>query len=176
MNPTKRMIGVATLALALLHTGPVPAANAAAHQVPEPPRPTAVVPARTVTLISGDRVTLLDPAAGQIRVAPGTGRASITFVTRRIAGHLHVVPADAVPLLRADRLDYRLFDVTELLGAGYDRPDSQLSLLVTSGSGGSAAARTALAISGGQPGTELPALGVFSCGRRATRSPRCGTA
>ena len=41
------------------------------------------------------------------------------FTLRRVKDHLHVVPSDALALLRADKLDPRLFDVTELIASGY---------------------------------------------------------
>jgi hypothetical protein len=42
-----------------------------------------------------------------------------------------VIPSDAVPLLNADRLDPRLFDVTALLDFGYDDRRTDLPLIVT---------------------------------------------
>jgi subtilisin family serine protease len=84
--------------------------------------PTAVVPTtqtRTTTLITGDRVTT-DDAGTPIRIEAGPGRTGIPFTTFVSDGHQLVVPADAQPLLAADRLDRRLFDLTTLLDAGYD--------------------------------------------------------
>ncbi|MEV4758208.1 S8 family serine peptidase [Micromonospora sp. NPDC049559] len=168
MSLSKRALAAAMVVLSPLAAGTVGSASAAGHGVTGPPRPTTTAPARTVTLISGDRVTVLDPDAEQIRVEPGRGRDRVTFVTRRIAGHLHVIPADAAPLLRDDRLDDRLFDVTELLRSTRDKPDGRLSLLVTPAGDAPAAARTvsaaraALTASGAQVGVDLPGLGAFS--------------
>jgi hypothetical protein len=90
---------------------------------------------RTVTLITGDRVTL--SPAGQVGIDPSPGRDRIRFIIDTRAGHTSVVPADARPLLRAGRLDPRLFDVTTLMDHGYDRrPD--LPLIVTQAAAGSA--------------------------------------
>ncbi|SCL19237.1 Subtilase family protein [Micromonospora nigra] len=74
--------------------------------------------ATTVTLITGDRVTVT--ATGRASVRPGAGRADVRFLTRRDRGRLEVVPADALPLLRAGTVDRRFFDVTGLVEAGYD--------------------------------------------------------
>jgi hypothetical protein len=111
---------------------------------------------RTVTLISGDRVTV---AGDGVQVTPGKGRDGVTFVTRKIGDRLRVVPSDAFPLLRADRLDPRLFDVTTLLEFGYDDSLGNLPLLVT-GAGASArsALRSQLAASGATVVRDLPAV------------------
>ncbi|WP_431727805.1 S8 family serine peptidase [Verrucosispora sp. TAA-831] len=101
----------------LLAAGLVPASPAgaadAAGSAPLPGGDT-----RTATLITGDRVTVT--ADGGVSVVPGPGRSEIPMLTSTIAGRVRVVPADALPLLRADRLDPRLFDVTGLLADGYD--------------------------------------------------------
>ena len=80
---------------------------------------TAADPDRRVTLITGDQVRV---SAGLDRVdpIPGPGRRQVRFKTQHVGGHLYVVPLDAVTLLGRGRLDWRLFDVTELLSAGYD--------------------------------------------------------
>jgi len=85
---------------------------------------------RTVTLITGDRVTV---AGGAVTVAPGRGRLGIPFATSTVDGRTRVVPADALPLLRADKLDERLFDVTGLIAAGYDDRRTDLPLIASGG-------------------------------------------
>ncbi|MEU5939679.1 S8 family serine peptidase [Micromonospora sp. NPDC047548] len=86
---------------------------------------------RTVTLVTGDRVTVLD--GNSFAVEPGAGRTGMAFQTRRVDGHLTVIPGDAVTLLGAGRLDPRLFDVTALLEYGYDDRRDDLPLIVTTG-------------------------------------------
>jgi subtilisin family serine protease len=88
---------------------------------------------RTATLITGDRVTLAPD--GGVGVAPGPGRGKVPMLTSTVAGHTRVVPADAVPLLRAGRLDPRLFDVTGLLADGYDDRRADLPVIASTGSG-----------------------------------------
>ncbi|MEO3818076.1 S8 family serine peptidase [Plantactinospora sp. B24E8] len=90
--------------------------------------PTAGTGPRTVTLITGDRVTVV--AGDKASVEPGPGRAEIQFLTRRVAERRYVIPVDALSLLRGGQLDERLFDVTTLLEFGYDRR-TDLPLLVT---------------------------------------------
>ncbi|MBV1850319.1 S8 family serine peptidase [Catellatospora tritici] len=94
---------------------------------------------RTVTLVTGDRVT----THGDERISI-TPREGVQYLRYTRAGHRYVIPTDALPMLRADRLDLRLFDITGLLAAGYDRRDS-LPLLV-SGVGSTAAAPAGLTV------------------------------
>src|SRR5690348_11110113 len=81
----------------------------------------------TVTLITGDRVTV---TGDRLLVRPAKGREHLQFRTFKRAGHLSVVPADALALVRTGRLDGRLFDVTAQVGYGYDQR-ADLPLLVT---------------------------------------------
>ncbi|MFI6179161.1 S8 family serine peptidase [Nonomuraea sp. NPDC051191] len=105
-------------------------------------------PARTVTLITGDRVSLI---ADGVRVAPGKGRKGVVFSTEKIGDRLRVVPGDAVPLLAAGRLDPRLFDVTTLL----EYAPGALPLIVA---GPDAARRPGLAAHGMAVTRDLPAV------------------
>ena len=80
--------------------------------------------ARTLTLITGDRVTSV---GGQITVQPRKG---VQFIRFGDGKHQYVMPSDAIPLLRADRLDRRLFDMTELFAGDYGRK-GELPLIVS---------------------------------------------
>ncbi|OLB82750.1 MAG: hypothetical protein AUI14_00075 [Actinobacteria bacterium 13_2_20CM_2_71_6] len=82
---------------------------------------------RTVTLVTGDRITVLGDHVAYQRAK---GREHVTFITQHIGGHLHVIPSDALPMLADDRLDSRLFDVTLLLEFGYDDRRADLPLIV----------------------------------------------
>jgi subtilisin family serine protease len=82
----------------------------------------------TVTLITGDRVTLT-PSSGVIfDPAPGSERTG--FDVLRDGSHVHVIPDDVAPLV-PDVLDPALFDVTALVEMGYDdRSTDALPLIV----------------------------------------------
>jgi len=85
-------------------------------------------PVRTVTLVTGDQVTIVNGGAVAMRRGPGRERTG--FVTQHVDGHLHVIPSDTMSLLRSGRLDSRLFDVTALLEAGYDDRRGDLPLIL----------------------------------------------
>jgi subtilisin family serine protease len=112
---------------------------------------------RSVTLVTGDRITV--GANGQALVRPGPGRAGVPMQVLRRDGHLHVVPADAAPLLRSGRVDARLFDVTTLLEFGYDDRRGDLPLILTAGAGGAARGSALARARGAEVVRELPAVG-----------------
>jgi subtilisin family serine protease len=105
---------------------------------------------RTVTLVTGDRVsvTVDGPKVSAVGIAAGEGRSRISFFATQVGGHLRVIPSDALSLLHSGRLDPRLFDVTALVGFGYDDQRKDLPLIVT---GGPAAARSRV---GGMTGAD----------------------
>ncbi|MFC4463867.1 S8 family serine peptidase [Streptomyces xiangluensis] len=113
--------------------------------------------ARTVTLVTGDRVTL--DATGQVTgVRPGKGREGTAFRIARSADRTYVVPRDAERLLANGTADRRLFDVTQLVKWGYDdaaRPD--LPLIVTYAKGRTLAPST-LSAAGARVSRDLPSV------------------
>ncbi|MBF9135105.1 S8 family serine peptidase [Plantactinospora sp. S1510] len=162
MNPIKRLTrGVTSFALLFAIAVPGPPGHASAAPVDRSAPATysgentpAATGARTVTLITGDRVTVT--AEQKTSVEPGPGRADIQFLTRRVADRLHVIPTDALTLLHSGRLDERLFDVTALLEFGYDAR-ADLPLLVTyAGSDARAQGRRQVVATGARVIRELP--------------------
>jgi subtilisin family serine protease len=113
-----------------LHVLSEPTAEAARQPVGHVPG------ARTVTLVTGDRVTM---EGDRPLIERGPNRGGVMFTVSTGGGRVRVVPSDADPALSAGRLDPRLFDVTGLLEMGYDRTD-HLPLIVT---GGTAALKSA---------------------------------
>ncbi|MFH8972510.1 S8 family serine peptidase [Streptomyces sp. NPDC017890] len=126
----------ATLLSAGLVIALLPAGTAAAQ---EPPPDTARTPAatpaaaRTVTLVTGDRVTVADLGGGRQTVTVERPEGATGAVhTRRSGGRTTVVPDEALPYLRDGSLDERLFDVGELLAQGLaDSETGELPLIVT---------------------------------------------
>ena len=87
--------------------GAIPAAPASADP------PAAPGPTRTVTLITGDRVTLSGDTVTRVE-APGGLRLS-TF-----EGNTYAYPDAAMPYVASGLLDEELFNVTRLVADGYD--------------------------------------------------------
>ncbi|MEV0218429.1 S8 family peptidase [Streptomyces sp. NPDC050704] len=104
--------------------------------------PAVGAPARTVTLVTGDRVTL--DAEGKVTgVVAAEGREGMAFRVQQAAGHAYVLPRDAEPLIANGTADRRLFDVTRLVSARYDDARrSDLPLIVTYDKGRSVSAST----------------------------------
>ncbi|MDX6295724.1 MAG: hypothetical protein QOH50_4799 [Kribbellaceae bacterium] len=87
---------------------------------------------RHVTLITGDRVTLLGGDPAKPAIEPGPGRQAIKFSAKRVKDQLFVIPSDVSSVLTSGKLDRRLFDVAGLIKDGYDDKSSRtIPLVVT---------------------------------------------
>src|SRR5438067_1162513 len=157
----KRKVGVCLLAAALI-AGIAPAVSAAAASAK--PSSNAAGSAtgaprqsHTITLITGDRVTVADGTGNRVAVQPGPGRATMGFITRTVRGHVTVTPIDAVPLVQAGKLDSRLFDVTSLIADGYDDRRPDLPLIVSYSGTAKSALKSSATAAGATVGRDLPA-------------------
>jgi len=140
----------------------------AAHALPaETLQQPGGTPGTTVTLITGDRVAVRGD--GSLAVAAGPGRAGIRFLSRQIKDHRYVYPADALALLRAGRVDQRLFDVTGLAESGYSDRSADLPLLVAYPKTGDAKAAVT-AVGGAKVVRDLSVVGALAV--RADRGAR----
>jgi subtilisin family serine protease len=122
----------------------------------------------TVILVTGDRVTLSGDGS-RVSAQAGPGRSGVNFAVTRVRGHVQVVPDDAGPLLASGRLDPRLFDVTGLVAAGYERQDP-LPLILAGGTRASTARvapKAVTAVDGLTKVMDLPAVNGM-----AVRQPR----
>lgn len=126
---------------------------------------------RTVTLITGDRVVVSSDDANSVSIVPGSGRQGVRFIIERTptsAGaspHLLVIPEDATPLIAANKVDRRLFDVTRLIADGYDDASrDSLPLLVTypASSGAQRTLSATRVIPGASVGRSLPLINGVS--------------
>ncbi|GLZ28977.1 serine protease [Lentzea sp. NBRC 105346] len=100
---------------------------APAAQADPPPAPTGA----SITLVTGDRVLLNgQDVAGYL---PGEGREHLTVHRYTERGHRFLVPSDAEPLIASGKVDARLFDVTALLGFGYDDAKRDTTPLILQG-------------------------------------------
>ncbi|WP_371529348.1 S8 family serine peptidase [Streptomyces sp. NBC_01283] len=129
-----RLLPAVGLAFALLPAGQ--AATAAPSGVPQG-RATAATPAaraaHTVTLVTGDKVTVTELGGGKRTVTVDRPAGATGAVRSEITGdRITVVPDEARPYLSAGTLDKRLFDVTELIRQGLgDEKGGALPLIVT---------------------------------------------
>ncbi|MEU7602696.1 S8 family serine peptidase [Streptomyces sp. NPDC041003] len=106
---------------------PLLASGLAVLQAPAqaaPSKPT--VPAKSsathkVTLVTGDVVTVTTMADGKQSAEVDRPDSAVGGVKiQQVKGDLFVVPDEAAPLLGTDKLDRRLFNVTDLIEMGYD--------------------------------------------------------
>ncbi|OON76643.1 S8 family serine peptidase [Streptomyces tsukubensis] len=115
----------AGLALVLLPTGQFAHAEDAPSQSSAAKTATnnAAHAARTVTLVTGDKVTVTDLGAGKKTVTVERAKGATGAVRSETSGgHVTVIPDEARPYLDAGTLDRRLFDVGELIRQGYADP------------------------------------------------------
>jgi len=118
-RPVQAAIMAAIVAMTMMPSG-VPVL---ARSVGPPPGFAAAEGAslRTVTLVTGDRVTVvIGRRTSLASVTPAKGRKGISFAVSQFGGRLRVTPSDAVAGLAAGWLDPRLFDVSTFLEFGYD--------------------------------------------------------
>ncbi|MEU7115377.1 S8 family serine peptidase [Streptomyces sp. NPDC046182] len=116
----RRLISAAT-AVPLLASG-LAVLQAPAQAAPsKPPVPAKSSATHKVTLVTGDVVTVTTTADGK-QIAdvdrPDSAVGGVKF--QEVKGDLFVIPDEAAPLLGTDRLDRRLFNVTDLIEMGYD--------------------------------------------------------
>lgn len=136
----------ATLLSAGLVIALLPAGTATAQEPPAAATGTQAANARdatrTVTLVTGDRVTVGDLGGGRQTVTVERPEGATGAVhTRSTGGRTTVVPDEALPYLRDGSLDARLFDIGELLEQGLaDTETGELPLIVTYDKGARAAA------------------------------------
>ncbi|MFI5757261.1 S8 family serine peptidase [Streptomyces sp. NPDC051569] len=112
-----------------------------------------------MTLITGDKVTVTPGPAGvapSVSVARPPGAAGSVRVVAD-GDDTYVYPDDAMAYVAADRLDKRLFDVTQLIAQGYDDAHAPELPLIVTRTKGSAAFRPGAGLSDAAlPGAELP--------------------
>jgi subtilisin family serine protease len=158
------------LLAAVVAAGVIPAGAAAAAPSAKPLAPGTAgalapgQPSRTITLVTGDRLSVATDGSNRVAVQRTPGREGVQFISRVIDGHLQVTPVDALPLINAGRLDRRLFDLTALLKYGYDDRRPNLPLIVSYTGGGSAksALRADATTAGAAVTRELPAVHGFA--------------
>lgn len=115
-------------------------ASIATATTPSMPAPARSAPTTgTITLITGDRVTLQPgPGAPVPLIVPGPGRQHVVFSTREHDGEVTVIPRDVAALIASGQLDPALFDVSRLIADGFGDDRRHDVPLVVTGDGGAA--------------------------------------
>ncbi|MFE7595941.1 S8 family serine peptidase [Streptomyces sp. NPDC057494] len=142
----------AGVSLVMLSAGQTASAANTAPTVPDTFKASAT--STTVTLVTGDRVTLTDLGDGNRTVTVDRAKGATGAIRTQTAnGRVTVVPDEARPYLDSGALDPRLFDVTGLVEQGIT---GELPLIVSYGGKG---ARTAAAPRGAETVRALPSIG-----------------
>ncbi|MER7946992.1 S8 family serine peptidase [Streptomyces sp. NPDC096079] len=142
----------AGVSLVMLTAGQTAAAANTAPAVPDTFKASAT--STTVTLVTGDRVTLTDLGDGNRTVTVDRAKGATGAIRTQTAnGRVTVVPDEARPYLDSGALDPRLFDVTGLVEQGVT---GELPLIVSYGGKG---ARAAAAPRGTETVRALPSIG-----------------
>lgn len=152
-------LAAATSALAIGIAGVGASALPSAASAP-PDAPPAVLGADsaslTVTLITGDRVTVQNLADGTRAVEVDTADPGAGVRTFDIGGQLYVVPEEAQEYLAAGVLDGDLFNVSKLIEYGYDDASVDATPVIVEQS--DTAARSSAPLPGIELTTPLPSV------------------
>ncbi|MFG2641692.1 S8 family serine peptidase [Streptomyces sp. NPDC048370] len=128
----------AGISLVLLTAGQTAAAGGATAPAVPDTFTNAAARSATVTLVTGDRVTVTELGGGKKTVTVDRAAGATGAVRSEISdGRVTVVPDEARPYLDSGVLDERLFDVSGLIAQGIT---DELPLIVTHGKGARAAA------------------------------------
>ncbi|GAA3770581.1 hypothetical protein GCM10022206_06420 [Streptomyces chiangmaiensis] len=127
-----------TLAGAATQTGGV---GAAGHSTAA--RPTS----RTVTLITGDKVTVTTAADGKVTRSLENPQGRPTgYVTSTVGSDTYVYPTSVLPYVASGRLDQGMFDITRLLADDYDDAHTDKLPLIVTYTDAAARSRTSMAL------------------------------
>ncbi|MFI1471518.1 S8 family serine peptidase [Streptomyces wuyuanensis] len=140
---------IALAAVAALAMGVLPAAASPGNPSgPVPPAGAASPPpgaggTHTVTLITGDKVTIGTAADGTaVRSFQGANGTTTGFHRAVVDGSTYVYPDSVLPYVSAGKLDRQLFNVTRLIADGHDDAHSSRLPLIVSYTDAAAKSRT----------------------------------
>ncbi|MEH1101091.1 S8 family serine peptidase [Micromonospora sp. CPCC 205561] len=156
----RRRLTAAVAATGLVAAGLAAIQTPATAARPSPDAPAAVRDTHTVTLVTGDVVTVTTFADGRStadvdRPDGATGGVRV----RQHGGDLYVLPDEALPLLNGHKLDRRLFNVTDLVEMGYDDARSATLPLIASYTPAKARSAKPAAPRGAKLVRDLPGIG-----------------
>ncbi|MFD5207870.1 S8 family serine peptidase [Streptomyces anulatus] len=119
----------------------------------------------SLTLVTGDQVKIgitedREPVVREIVPATRPGNESVLFRTVTRNDQVYVVPEDAMSLLRADVLDWELFNLAKLADWAADGSTGEVQVITAYS--GKAGARTAATAAGTTARTVLPSINARS--------------
>ncbi|WP_328886090.1 S8 family peptidase [Streptomyces sp. NBC_00316] len=140
-------------------------AGGSATAAPGTPAPTAddATKTSTVTLITGDRVTITTGADGKpsysIAPVPGVDRTGVTFSVNTVGLDTYLIPSDVAELAGASGvLDRNLFNITRLVKEGLDDAHTMSVPLIVQRADG----ETVSGVSGLTEGHSVDVLGAYA--------------
>lgn len=172
MRPNRRAnLGLAALAvLAVSATVPTsalgqdsdagarPIVGSSSHHTGTGP---ATGPAKTVTLVTGDKVLVTGAGTDSpiVTVLPGDDGSTPSAEIRRVGKDVFVYPVDAADEIAAGKVDEELFNVTGLVAMGYDDASTDTLRIIARYSIDLSRARSApVTPEGAAPGRTLPSI------------------
>ncbi|MEV0951879.1 S8 family serine peptidase [Promicromonospora sp. NPDC050249] len=121
--------------------------------------PSSAPGSRSVTLITGDTVTVTTAADGTtVTDVEGPGGATSTYHRTEREGSTYVYPDAALPYVTAGTLDDRLFNVTQLLTNGYDDASADTLPLIVRYTDAAARSRGTTPLDGSDVVRTLPSV------------------
>ncbi|MEU7022147.1 S8 family peptidase [Streptomyces sp. NPDC046203] len=124
--------------------GPAGSGPAGKDRVTAAPASQDAVRTTTVTLVTGDRVTVATRAGKTVGVDVQPYRKSTAGLrTYTVGTDVYVIPRDVEPLIHNGRVDKRLFNVTQLIAQGLDDAHSTATPLIVRYDGDGGDQRTA---------------------------------
>ncbi|WP_392667137.1 S8 family serine peptidase [Streptomyces sp. LN785] len=146
-------------------TGPLPSAGAV-HQ------PSGSGGTNSVTLITGDKVTIGSAADGTtVRSFESPNGTTTGFHTSVIDGSMYVYPDAALPYVSAGKLDKQLFNVTQLLADGYDDAHTAVLPLIVRYTDAAAKSRTRPKTAGSTAARRLDSIQGAALGQKREQAP-----
>ncbi|MGW3764593.1 hypothetical protein [Streptomyces sp. NPDC005131] len=178
--PIPRLGPIALGAVAALTIGVIPATASAPADPPDPVPPagaTSQPPAsgatHSVTLITGDKVTIGTAADGTVirSFESPNGTTAGSFHRAVIDGSTYVYPDAALPYVGAGLLDEQLFNVTRLIADGYDDAHAKRLPLIVRYTDAAAKLRTAPNVAGSTVVRRLDSMQGAAVAQKRDKAP-----
>lgn len=174
MSRPRKLAAATALSLAVVAALAIPAAGDQSPPPNQPSKhPSSSVAPLTITLVTGDKVTVRRTADGYapVNVQAGSGREGMAFHKVSFKGKQLVVPLDAFALVNSGVVDERLFDVSLLANLGLDDKSSpRLPLLVQYAAGGAARTVRSALPEGTHVKRELPIIDAVAISQQRSQA------